>query len=62
MTLGTRLLKMIYPAHEAQRMELRRMILEVEACAEDMTRTIRNGRTVEPVSKAYKMNGKGKVV
>ena len=53
MTLGRYLLRMLYPEQERQRMVLRRMMSEVEACAEDMTRTIRNRR--EP--KTYKMNG-----
>jgi hypothetical protein len=41
MSLGQALLRIIYPAHEAQRRELRRMIHEATACAEDISRTIR---------------------
>ena len=41
MTFGRQLLRWIYPKQEAQRMELRKMILQVEACAEDMIRTVR---------------------
>ena len=56
MTFGRRLLRFIYPKHEQQRMALRYMMSEIEACAEDITRTIRKDRKVEPV----KSNGKGK--
>ena len=41
MSLGTRLLRLLYPAHEAQRMELRHSMLEAQAHAEDIVRTLR---------------------
>ena len=53
MTLGRYLLRALYPEQERQRMLLRRMMSEVEACAEDMARTIRQKRKAEPA----KMNG-----
>lgn len=46
MSIGTRLLRFMYPAHEAQRMELRRSMLEAQAHAEDIVRMLRvNGHT-----------------
>ena len=41
MTLAGRLLRFINPKIERQRMELRHMILQTEACAEDVLRTLR---------------------
>jgi len=40
MTFGIRILRMFLPKQESQRMELRRTILEAEACADDLRRTI----------------------
>lgn len=53
MTLGRYLLRAIYPEQEKQRMALRRMMSEIEACAEDITRTIRKDMKAQNV----KMNG-----
>jgi hypothetical protein len=39
-TLGKRLLRLVDPAGEKQRMEMRRLRCMVEANAEDLTRTI----------------------
>jgi len=44
MTLGIKLLKLINPGLEDKRMELRRAILQAEACAEDLSRTVRTYR------------------
>ena len=55
MTLGIRVLKLFFPKQEAQRMELRRVILEASACAEDLQRTLKEHSKAMP--KLIKTNG-----
>ena len=57
MTFGVRMLKLLFPKQEAQRMELRRVILEASACAEDLQRTLKEHHIAMP---KIKMNGKPK--
>ena len=52
MTFGVRILKAVFPRQETQRRELRNAILQAEACAEDLRRTIEQMK--------LKANGKGK--
>ena len=55
MTFGVRMLQLFFPKQEAQRMELRRVILEASACAEDLQRTLKEQRAILP--NISKMNG-----
>lgn len=41
MNLSVRLLRWLHPRQEVQRMEFRHILSNIEACAEDMTRTLR---------------------
>ena len=54
MTFGVKVLRVFFPKHEEQRRRLRHAILQAEACAEDLRRTI--GKMHLPA----KPNGKGK--
>ena len=56
MTFGRKFLRFLYPQQERQRMAFRYMMSEIEACAEDITRTIRKDM------KTQKMNGTKKVM
>jgi hypothetical protein len=59
MSFGIRVLRTLFPSQEAQRMELRRVIHEAEACAEDLSRTIRIYNSANPRPK-NPINGKQK--
>lgn len=56
MTFGRKFLRFLYPQQEKQRMAFRYMMSEIEACAEDITRTIRKDLKEQNV----KVNGKHK--
>jgi len=60
MSIGIRLLKMINPVLEDKRMELRHAILQAEACAEDLTRTVQSYRK-KTVKSSLRGNGKERV-
>lgn len=62
MTFGIRLLQTLFPKQEAQRMELRRTILEAEACAEDLKRTIQGFNAQDIKRLTQPVNGKAKDV